>query len=109
MHADRFKIRVEGELRVQTEASLWLIRPGEYFRMPLVEAPRLPALSMDGALDDHRWMPYESLSVSRIDGYGDQVWILPAGRPAGSQGLHTGVVVNAEPALDDLRVEEPEH
>lgn len=104
-----FAIHVTGPLTVRTESSVWLLRGsapgGRYVRMPTQEAPRRPTPATDDALEDLTWHDYRAVFVVR-HADGDQLRIIPADRPSGSQGITTGMIVAASPALDSLRASE---
>lgn len=81
-------VDVEGELRVVTEASVWLIRPTTYQRLPRREGPRAVCTA---ALADAVWHAHEG--VWHLDDvHGTRYRILPTGRRPGSVGVVTGDV-----------------
>jgi len=85
-------VEVDGELRIVTEASVWLIRPAAYLRLPRREGPRSV---LSPSLADAVWHPH--VGVWRIvDGDLVRYRLLPARRHPGSVGVVTGVV-EAEP------------
>lgn len=87
MHEEPVDIDVE--LRIVTAQSVWLIRPDRYMRLPRREGPRPHPNSK--ALSDAQWHPH--LGVWKVtDPIGTRYRILPAGRPPGSAGIHTGDV-----------------
>lgn len=91
-------LEITGELRVVTEASIWLIRADTYMRMPRCEQPRPRPES--SALIDHAWHPHTG--VWRVtDATGTWLRILPPGRPPGASGIQTGLVVAAPSVLFD--------
>jgi hypothetical protein len=83
-------VDVDLELRIVTAASVWLVRPDRYMRLPRYEGPRptpgSPAL-VDGTWHRHRgvWKITEQL--------GTRYRILPDDRPPGAVGVYTGYVV----------------
>lgn len=80
-------VDIEGELRIVTDQSVWLIRPDRYMRLPRGERPRQPPRSE--ALLDATWQQH--VGVWRVtDSFGTRYRILPAGRPPGSGGIYTG-------------------
>ncbi len=74
------------ELRVVTEASIWLVRPGHYLRLPRVEGPRPPTADLDGALGDAAWHSHEGVWLVTFP-VCRKLRVLPAGRDPGSVGL----------------------
>ena len=82
-------VDIEGELRIVTDQSVWLIRPDRYMRLPRSGRPRQPPRSE--ALVDATW--HHHVGVRRVtDSFGTRYRILPAGRPPGSGGIYTGDV-----------------
>lgn len=87
-------LEIEGEVRVVTANSIWLIRADKYCRMPRIEAPRAssaPTMT-DGVWHDHvgAWLV--------LDGSGPCIRLLPPGRPASAQGVLTSRILDSEPA-----------
>lgn len=83
---------VEIETRFETLNSLWVLRPGEYCRLPKTEAPRAPHAS--AALADGMWVSYDRVWLVRDPEREVAVLrILPTGRPPGSYGVHTSDLV----------------
>lgn len=83
-------LSIDGELRVVTENSVWLIRPDTYCRMPRREEARDapgPELT-DGAWHPHvgAWMLTTSL--------GAYLRLLPPDRPEGATGIVTSTIVD---------------
>jgi hypothetical protein len=75
---------------VITESSTWTFDGnGRYRRTPNTERP--VAASLDGALDDWQWVAWEAAGFI-LDDDCLRLRVLPAGRPAGSVGIFTGVV-----------------
>jgi hypothetical protein len=70
-------LTIVAELRVTTEASIWLERPDIYMRLPRIEGPRVQIEDLDGAARDAEWHEYEGVLVLDIrccggtDGDGD--------------------------------------
>lgn len=78
------------ELRVTTHASVWIIRPDAYLRLPRSEAPR--PLPGSAALVDGEW--HHHVGVWKMtDSRGVRYRILPAGRPPSATGIYTGDVI----------------
>lgn len=77
-------------LRVVTESSVWLVEPDRYLRMPKSEEPRWPA-GVE-ALDDLVWHEHVGVWLY-TDVFGAHLGLMPAGRPEGSSGVHSGVIV----------------
>jgi len=87
----RHALAIESELRVITEASIWLVRPSSYLRLPRTEGPRQQLDDLDGATRDAEWHEHEGAWL--LDGNGVcKLNVLPAGRPAGSCGLISGPI-----------------
>jgi hypothetical protein len=90
-------VEIVGELRVVTDASVWLIRPATYLRMPKTAQargqPRSPALT------DNRWHAHEGAWIVSNDA--GELWlrIVPAGRIPGAHGIETGFIVTASASL----------
>lgn len=101
---EAFPIIIDNELKVWTKGSVWVLRPGKYLRMPRVERPRASTYSIDGALDDMKWIPYDSAVVARDD-EGDRLRIMPSGRPPGSFGLITSDIVATQPPWEDIVID----
>lgn len=92
-------LEIDGELRVTTPSSIWLIRPTAYARLPRhAEQPRsAPSEALtDGDWHDHvgAWW-----FVDPLDGL-VHIRLLPAGRPDGARGIHTGVVESVRATTD---------
>ena len=90
-------VEIVDELRVVTEASVWLVRPRAYLRMPKTEQAR--GRPNSPALTDNRWHAHEGVwSVTNDAG---ELWlrILPAGRIPGAHGIETGLIVTASASL----------
>ena len=79
------------ELRVLTEASVWLVRPSTYLRLPRTEGPRAQIYDTDGAARDGVWHQHEGVWLLEGDGV-RMLNVLPAGRPPGSRGLFSGPI-----------------
>jgi hypothetical protein len=77
------------ETRVITESSLWVLRPGFYLRLPLIEAPRPPSPSP--RLEDGRWLGHRGV-IWLHDDSGWGINIFPVDGPANGGGLISGVV-----------------
>lgn len=84
-------LEIDGELRITTPSSIWLIRPAVYVRLPRhAEQPRsVPS----EALTDGDWHEHVGAwwFIDPLDGL-VHIRLLPAGRPDGARGIHTGVV-----------------
>jgi hypothetical protein len=65
---NRESLTIVSELRVLTEASIWLIRPSTYLRLPRAEVPRPPIDDIDGATRDAVWHEHEGAWL--LDSYG---------------------------------------
>lgn len=90
MKATEQAVDIGVELRVVTHASIWIIRCDAYLRLPRTEGPR-PA-PRSAALIDGKW--HRHVGVWKMtDSHGVRYRILPAGRPPGAAGIHTGDVV----------------
>lgn len=86
---NRESLTIVSELRVLTEASIWLIRPSTYLRLPRAAVPRPPIDDIDGATRDAVWHEHEGAWL--LDSYGiRKLNVLPASRPVGSRGLFSG-------------------
>ena len=97
-------IEIAVGLRVTTPSSIWLIRPDRYCRLPRHgEQPRSAA---SDALTDGDWHEHVGawVFIDPIDQL-PHVRLLPADRPAGSRGIHTGAVEAVERQSSDPRVE----
>jgi hypothetical protein len=76
---------------VVTTASVWIVRPEDYLRLPRNEAPREAIEDLDGATRDAMWHRHdgvwllEDIDVLRLN-------VLPSGRPEGSRGIYTGPI-----------------
>jgi len=66
MEVDEEPVQIDVELRVLTHASVWLIRPEAYMRMPRDEQRRWPPST--GALADGDAVRYRILPAHRSDG-----------------------------------------
>lgn len=88
------RLDINGQLRVETEASIWLVTADRYCRLPRLEGPRERAESLDGALDDAVWHPHVGVWYC-ADDRGSWLRILPAGRPVGSHGIKTGDITSS--------------
>lgn len=93
-------LTIDGEVRVVTAHSVWLVRADAYCRLPRAEAPR-PASST--ALIDGIWHAHEGAWLVTDDALGPCLRLLPAGRPHGASGILTGAILTCEPALEELR------
>lgn len=87
-------LEIDGEVRVVTANSVWLIRADKYCRMPRIEAPRAastPTMT-DGVWHDHvgAWLV--------LDVSGPCIRLLPPGRPASAQGVLTSRILHSDPA-----------
>ena len=88
---NREPLSIVSELRIVTEASIWLVRPTTYLRLPRTEGPRAPLDDIDGATRDAVWHEHEGAWL--LDVYGVlKLNVLPAGRSDGSHGLHSGPI-----------------
>jgi len=90
-------------VHVETEASVRLIGPNRYMRLPKSEAPRRRSLALDEALDDAVWHPHRGVFLEELDGE-CRLRIFPTWRPDLSRGIFTGIVVASSSALEDLVV-----
>lgn len=87
------RLEIDGEVRVVTANSVWLIRADEYCRMPRTQAPRpasAPTMT-DGVWHDHvgAWLV--------LDVSGPCIRLLPPGRPASAHGVLTSRILHSEP------------
>lgn len=87
-------LEIDGEVRVVTANSVWLICADTYCRMPRTETPRsvsAPTMA-DGVWHEHvgAWLV--------LDGSGPCIRLLPPGRPASAQGVLTSRILDSEPA-----------
>jgi len=84
---------IDGELRVVTERSVWLIRPDSYLRLPSSEAPReRHRHAIEDRLDDARWHGLRAgWWCWDVDGE-LRVRLLPAAGPEDGAGIVTGRV-----------------
>lgn len=84
-------LEIDGEVRITTPASVWLIRPHAYARFPRhAEQPRsVPS----EALTDGDWHEHVGAwwFIDPLDGV-VHIRLLPAGRPQGARGVATGAV-----------------
>jgi hypothetical protein len=95
------EVSIAGLVRVETEASVWLIEPDRYLRLPKVERPRRQlAACLDNALTDAQWMAHRGVHEHH-DPFGLEcrLRILPAWRPGNSNGIVTGPIVAMTPWL----------
>ena len=90
MEVDEEPVQIDVELRVLTHASVWLIRPEAYMRMPRDEQRRWPPST--GALADGIWHPHRG-AWRILDGDAVRYRILPAHRSDGAFGVVTGEVI----------------
>lgn len=81
----------EAELRVVTEASVWLVRSSTYLRMPRDGKWRPRIEDLDGATRDAVWHDHEGAWLVLAGGV-LKLNILPANRPEGSVGLMSGPI-----------------
>lgn len=73
------------------EASIWLVRPATYLRLPRTERAREQLVDLDGATRDAEWHAHEGAWL--LDSYGARkLNVLPAGRPEDSRGLFSGPI-----------------
>lgn len=87
-------LEVDGEVRVVTANSVWLIRTDTYCRMPRTEAPRSPSAP---TMDDGIW--HEHVGASLVLGAeGPCIRLMPPGRPPGAHGVLTSRILETEPA-----------
>jgi hypothetical protein len=88
---NREPLTIVSELRVITEASVWLVRRATYLRLPRTERARTQLVDLDGATRDAEWHAHEGAWL--LDGYGvRKLNLLPAGRPEDSRGLFSGPI-----------------
>lgn len=88
---NRETLTIEVELRITTAASVWLVRPRSYLRLPRGEHPREPLDDLDGATRDAEWHNHEGAWLIDDDGV-HKLNVLPAGRLPGARGLISGPV-----------------
>ena len=90
-------VEIVGELRVVTEASVWLVRPRAYLRMPKTEQAR--GRPDSPALTDNRWHTHEGVWV--VSNHTGELWlrIVPAGRIPGAHGIETGRIISASASV----------
>ena len=88
---NREVLTIEAELRVVTEASIWLVRPSTYLRLPRTEGPRAQLDDLDGATRDAEWHEHEGVWLLDASGV-RKLNVLPNGRPEGSRGLFSGPI-----------------
>lgn len=82
-------LEVDGEVRVTTTASVWLVRPDSYCRMPRSEGPR--AVSSP-ALTDGTW--HAHVGAFLVSGaQGSWLRLMPPGRDPGASGVETGLIL----------------
>lgn len=94
-------LAIDDEVRLVTISSVWLLRPTSYCRLPRTEHPRA---ARTPALRDGIWHPHIGAWVENDPNYPlPRVRILPAGRPPGSFGIHTGDIHDSQPALPQPR------
>jgi hypothetical protein len=73
----------------EAPASVWLVRPSTYIRLPRTEGPREQLDDLDGATRDAVSHQHEGASL--LDGQEvRKLNLIPAGRPDGSRGLISG-------------------
>jgi hypothetical protein len=98
-------------VRIETERSLWWIVPNEagggwYLRTGKSEAGRERVVSIEGRLDDGRWVGYEHATWSN-EGLEEpselRLHILPLVGPKDGYGIVTGVVTKVQ-AFGDMAV-----
>jgi hypothetical protein len=88
---NREVVTIEAELRVVTTASIWLVRPSTYLRLPRAEGPRAQLDDLDGATRDAVWHGHEGVWLLDASGV-RKLNVLPNGRPEGSRGLFSGPI-----------------
>lgn len=97
---DSHPLDIDGELRVVTEASVWLIRADTYCRMPRRKEPRhVPGPE----LTDGQWHPHVGAWLV-TDAVGFRLRLLPPGSAARGHGIATGLIIAATP---DLATQDP--
>ena len=84
-------VDIEYELRAITGASVWIVQPSRYLRLPRSEAPRPPIDDLDGATTDALWHEHRGVWQQR-DWDGHRLRIVPIGRPADAYGIITGTI-----------------
>ena len=84
-------ITIVSEVRIVTAASVWIVRPATYLRLPRAEAPRSPIDDLDGASADGRWHDHDGAWFVEQLGC-RKLQLLPSGRPPGSRGLISGPI-----------------
>jgi hypothetical protein len=87
-------LEIDGEVRVVTANSVWLIRSTEYCRMPRTEAPRSASAP---TMTDSVWHEHVGAWLV-LDASGPYIRLLPPGRPAGAHGVLTSRILETEPA-----------
>lgn len=95
-------IPVEAETYVETDNSVWLIRPDVYYRCPKTEGPRdyHDAAEWSDALIDGVWHEYELAEwlhdpwSRQEDNERPRIRIMPTGRDIDAFGIVTGYVVS---------------
>jgi hypothetical protein len=87
-------LEIDGEVRVVTANSVWLIRTATYCRMPRTEAPRSASAP---TMADSAW--HEHVGAWLVpDASGPYIRLMPPGRPAGAHGVLTSRILDSEPA-----------
>lgn len=90
MDSNEEPVEIDVELHLVTAASVWILRPDRYMRLPRDERPRQPPST--GILADGIWHPHRG--VWRVThNRGVYYRIVPADRPADARGVHTGDVI----------------
>lgn len=91
-------LEIDGELRVVTDNSVWLVRAATYCRMPRREEPRyVPGPE----LADGCWHPHVGAWLV-TDALGFRLRLLPPDRADSGHGIATGIIIASTPSLAAL-------
>ena len=101
----RIPVEVGVKWRLETNASVWVIRPGGYVRLPRNGGHRSGPDAIDSvSFVDGALIPHREAWLINDNGFGWVLQIVPSHRPEGSYGIHSGRVLTASvpPPTDQL-------